>query len=45
MVWWDGRGAAALGAEAIAMGICFLLSFEADIPKEYQIAVVNTRDG
>ncbi|OJK02308.1 hypothetical protein ASPACDRAFT_76709 [Aspergillus aculeatus ATCC 16872] len=44
----DGRGAAAaftLGAEAIVMGTRFLASFEADVPKEYQEAVVLTTDG
>ncbi|KAL4886853.1 hypothetical protein BJY04DRAFT_176709 [Aspergillus karnatakaensis] len=44
----DGRGAAAaftLGAEAVVMGTRFLASLEAEIPKEYQQAVVATRDG
>ncbi|OGE54447.1 hypothetical protein PENARI_c006G02011 [Penicillium arizonense] len=44
----DGRGAAAaftLGAEAIAMGTRFLASFEADIPKEYQQAIIEAKYG
>ena len=44
----DGRGAAAafvLGAKAVVMGTRFLASFEADIPKKYQQALVDARDG
>ncbi|WKT45384.1 hypothetical protein QSH57_010237 [Fusarium oxysporum f. sp. vasinfectum] len=44
----DGRGIAAalmLGAEGVAMGTRFLASFESEITKEYQKAVVDTQDG
>ncbi|KAH7261664.1 2-nitropropane dioxygenase [Fusarium tricinctum] len=44
----DGRGTAAalmLGAEGVAMGTRFLASFESEITKEHQKAVVDTQDG
>ncbi|KAJ4182443.1 hypothetical protein NW767_013861, partial [Fusarium falciforme] len=44
----DGRGIVAalmLGAEGVAMGTRFLASFESEITKEYQKAVVDTQDG
>ncbi|KAK2685488.1 hypothetical protein QWA68_016221 [Fusarium oxysporum] len=44
----DGCGIAAalmLGAKGIAIGMRFLASFESEITKEYQKAVVGTQDG
>jgi nitronate monooxygenase len=44
----DGRGVAAaltLGAEGVAMGTRFLAAFESEITKEYQKAIIDTKDG